>query len=416
MHVNVIGCGFVGATITGCFATHGYDVTVVDSDPDVVSAIEHGESPVAEPGLDELFHDTDITATTDYSDIPDHGMSVVCVPTPTRERGIDTSMVSTAVSKVANHVDPDGKHQILVKSTVTPPAVDSLRSLVPEYVSLAIVPEFLSEGSAISDFRSPDKLVIGAYDETSRELIHILFTPFKDYTTSIHEVSPKTASLIKYANNITLASKISLANELGNICKQFGVDSHRVMDAVTDDDRVADAHLTPGMGYGGGCLPKDLTALARSVEQHGYNPRLLTTVDRVNDTQPEQLLSLAEKHTDLSDQRVAILGLSFKPGVADVDDSQALKLIDYLRFKHTSNIHAHDPVANENMKSKRSSVTYHTDPATALDDAVAAFVMTGWDEYATLDFEFNAMDEQVVVDGTRVIDPPSHITYEGICW
>ena len=427
MHVSVIGAGYVGATLAGCLADLGHEVTAVDTDPAVVERIEQGAPPMAEPGLGELYdaHAGErIRATTDYAAVRETDVSFVTVQTPAREDGsIDPSVVFAASEALGDALaTKDEFHTVAVKSTVVPGMVEE--EVVPRIgaatgegddgVAVAVNPEFQSQGSAVSDFMHPDKVVLGSDDERALATLREVYAPLPD-DPPVVETGRREAAMIKYANNVFLASKISLINELGNVCKEYGVDAYEVADAVGLDDRIGERFLRSGVGWGGSCFPKDTDALRAAAREAGYEPELLDAVVGVNEKQPERLLGLLDRHVDVAGKRVAVLGLTFKPDTDDIRGSCAKPVVEGLR-ERGAEVVAYDPSAASEAMAERYDITTADSAAAALDGAHGACVVTDWPEFAALDREFDAMAREVVVDGRRIVEPREGITYEGLTW
>jgi UDPglucose 6-dehydrogenase len=235
------------------------------------------------------------------------------------------------------------------------------------------------------------------------------------WETPVVETGRREAEMIKYANNAFLAAKISLINDIGNICKEFGVDTYEVADALGLDDRISDQFLRSGVGWGGSCFPKDVDALRVAARDAGYEPAVLDAAVELNDKQPRRLLSLLDDHVDVEGCRVAVLGLSFKPGTDDIRNSRAIPVIEGL-LDRGAEIVAYDPVATEPMRERFPDIEYTEAAIDALDGVHGAVVITDWDEFATLDTEFDAMARPVVVDGRRIVKRRDGITYEGLTW
>jgi len=279
-------------------------------------------------------------------------------------------------------------------------------------------PEFLREGTAVSDFQSPDKLVFGTDSAWATETLRELYDPLVEDIEAevpVVDTDPETAMMIKYANNAFLAAKISLANDLGNVCKAFGLDAYEVMEAVGLDDRIGERFLRSGVGWGGSCFPKDVDALIAAARREEYTPQLLEAAVDVNDRQPERLLGLLDQHVDVDGKQVAVLGLSFKPDTDDIRNSRAIPVIDGLRERGATVV-GYDPVATENMRERLPEIEYADSAVDALAGAAGAVVVTGWEEFADLDAEFEAMAEPVVVDGRRIVEPTDGIVYDGLTW
>jgi UDPglucose 6-dehydrogenase len=268
----------------------------------------------------------------------------------------------------------------------------------------------------VSNFRNPDKVVVGTRTKFARERLREIFDPLlSNSDAALVETGVREAEMIKYANNAFLAAKVSLVNELGNVCKEYGVDAYEVADAVGLDDRISERFLRSGVGWGGSCFQKDVAALIAAARDAGYEPTLLDAAVEVNEKQPDRMLALLDDHVHPAGKRIAVLGLSFKPGTDDVRNSRAIPIIEGLRARDAEVV-AYDPVATETMRERFPDIEYATSTAEALKDAHAALVVTDWDEFAALDEAFDAMAEPVVVDGRRVVEPREGITYEGLTW
>ncbi|MFB6211027.1 MAG: UDP-glucose 6-dehydrogenase AglM [Halobacteriales archaeon] len=430
MHLSIVGSGYVGTTIAACFADLGHRVTTIDIDTDIVEAINAGRAPIEEPGLDPLIatHGGDrLRATTEYDAVLETDVTFLALTTPANPDGsIDTSIIETAASSLGETLaEKNSHHTVIVKSTVVPGTTeDVLAPIIAETsgktidtdIDIAMNPEFQREGSAVADFLEPDKVVFGTHTDRATERLHDVFRPlFDQHDTAVVETGIREAEMIKYANNAFLATKVSLINELGNICKEYDIDAYEVAEAVGLDDRIGAKFLRSGLGWGGSCFPKDLKAIIAAARSVGYDPTLLEAAIEVNDKQPQRLLSLLDDHIDSTGKRVALLGLAFKPGTDDIRNSRAIDLIEGLQ-KRNADIVAYDPVAIENMRERFPDIEYADSAAGALSDAHAALVATDWDEFAALDAEFDAMASPIVIDGRRIIERRDGITYEGLTW
>jgi UDPglucose 6-dehydrogenase len=434
MNLSVIGSGYVGTTIAGCFADLGHTVVNVDVDTDIVETINAGEPPIHEDGLETLIatHAGEestgrLHATTDYNAVLDTDVTFLCLPTPQTEGGsIDLSIMESGATQLGKVLArKDGWHTIIVKSTVVPGSTEDVITPVVEEATgktagdefgVGMNPEFLREGSAVHDFRHPDKVVLGADDDRALKDMHAVFDSLvAESEAPVVETDTRTAEMIKYANNGFLASKVSLINDIGNICKEFDIDAYEVAEAIGLDDRIGEQFLRSGLGWGGSCFPKDTHAIIHAAREAGYDPAMLQAAVDVNDRQPDRLLALLDKHVDVAGERVAVLGLAFKPGTDDIRNSRAIRVIDGLQ-ERGADIIAYDPVATENMRERFPEITYTDSAGDALKDASACVVCTDWDEFAALDTEFDAMDQQVIIDGRRIITPREGMLYEGLTW
>jgi len=435
MKIGIVGSGYVGTTIAACFADLGHEVMNVDVDDAVVTALNDGEAPVSEPGLDDRlarYAGETLFATTEYADLVDFAPDAVflALPTPANADGsIDTAIIEVGAESLGRVLaDIEGYPTVVVKSTVVPGTTEDTIGPILERESggevgvdfgLAVNPEFLREGSAVADFTDPDKLVFGtADDDRAREALEAVYAPLTDEAdVPIVHTGRREAELIKYANNAFLAAKVSLINELGNICKEYGVDAYEVADAIGLDDRIGEQFLRSGVGWGGSCFPKDVNALVAAAREAGYDPQLLQAVIDVNDRQPERMLDLMDAHVDVEGKRVAVLGLAFKPGTDDIRNSRAIPIIEGLQARGAK-VLAYDPDdgAQSAMRERFPDVTYLASASPTLSGAHAALIVTDWPEFGDLDLEFDLMSNSVVIDGRRVVDRREGITYEGLTW
>ncbi|ACV47551.1 MULTISPECIES: UDP-glucose 6-dehydrogenase AglM [Halomicrobium] len=431
MNVSIVGSGYVGTTLAACLADLGHDVVNVDIDESTVAAINDGDAPIHEPGLAERIerHAGDrLRATTDYAAVRETDATFLALPTPANDDGSnDLSIMEAGARSLGEVLPSDGDHLVIVKSTVIPgsteavvtPAIEEAGDLaVGEDFRIAMNPEFLRMGTAVADFMDPDKIVFGATDERAYETLDRLYEPLVEETGApVVRTGLREAEMIKYANNSFLATKVSLINELGNICKEYGVDAYEVADAIGLDDRIGERFLRSGLGWGGSCFPKDVAALIAAAEDADYDPELLKAGVNVNDRQPERLLSLLDDHVDVAGKQVAVLGLSFKPGTDDVRGTRAIPVIEGLH-ERGADVVAYDPVAVESFREYAPDVDFVAadSAADALTGAHGAVVVTDWDEFAALDDEFDEMATPVVVDGRHVVERRDGITYEGLTW
>ncbi|UIP00985.1 UDP-glucose/GDP-mannose dehydrogenase family protein [Halobaculum sp. CBA1158] len=433
MRINVVGSGYVGTTLAASLADLRHEVTAIDIDDGVAAALNDGRAPIHEPGLGDLVaeHAGDrLRATTSYADVPEADLTFLAIQTPSHEDGsIDTDALCAA-AEMTGEVLAGGtdRHLVVVKSTVTPPSLpevsDALATGLGEplagdggdRVAFGANPEFLREGTAVSDFREPDKLVFGTTVDWADELLDGVYAPLlAEHDAPVVRTDPATAMMIKYANNAFLAAKVSLINDLGNVCKAFDIDTYEVAEAIGLDDRIGERFLRSGLGWGGSCFPKDTNALIAAAEREGYSPAMLHAAADVNDRQPARLVDLLEAKVDLDGAQIAVLGLAFKPGTDDVRNSRSIPVIEALRERGATVV-AYDPVAIENMRERFLDLEYADSAADALAGADGAAIVTDWDEFAALNSEFDAMAEPIVVDGRRVVEPREGLNYDGLTW
>jgi len=430
MRVSVIGSGYVGTTAAGCLAELGHDVVNIDIDKEVVESINEGVAPIHEDGVDRLIdsHTTEggtgrLRATTEYGIVTDTDVTLVCLPTPTVNGEVELGALEAGVASVGEALSSKGDgdfHVVAVKSTVPPGTVEGTvvplleeasGKLVGEGLGVASNPEFLREGSAVNDFLNPDKIVLGTSDKGTRQRMRELYEPLEGSGTEVLETGIRESEVIKYANNTFLATKVSLVNEIANICKEAEVDSYEVMEAVGLDDRVSSRFTRSGLGWGGSCFPKDLDAFRTFGRTHGYEPELLDAAVGVNNKQPKRLVSLLADNLDVEDTHIAVLGLSFKPGTDDVRNSRALDVIEELTSMG-ANVIAYDPEATENARDALDvKVEYAENAQTAVDEADAAVIATDWEEFEGIGF-----GDTFVVDGRHIDANVPEERYEGLCW
>lgn len=421
MRISVLGCGYVGAVTGVCFAELGHDVFFVDVDPAKVEAIASGVSPIFEPGLDKLLakNSARISATTDTSQaIQETEITFVCVGTPSNSNGsIDLTYVQSACQDIGQVLkEKDEKHIVVVKSTVLPGTTEGIvrqslekasRKIAHVDFGLASNPEFLREGSALADFISPDRIIIGTADDYAHQILDELYSSFD--CPKLYTAIP-VAEMIKYVSNAFLATKISFANEIGNICKKMGIDTAEVFAGVGMDHRINPAFFQSGIGFGGSCFPKDVRALIAKAEELGVDARILKDVSRVNEDQPLKLLDLLERHVpDLENKKIGLLGLAFKPNTDDVRDSRATPLVKELLRKGAT-ILAYDPMAMGNFKRLYPQIEYAPSADNVLE-ADAILIATEWDDFENLNYK-----GKIVIDGRRIKKAQEGSVYEGVCW
>ncbi len=421
MNISIIGTGYVGLVTGTCFAKLGNRVICVDIDKKKVQLINDGISPIYEEGLDDVLAENknNIEATTDYENaVNNSDVTFICVGTPSEsDGGIDLSFVKDATIVIAKQLKKkDGWHLVVMKSTVLPGTTkDVVLPLLEKHsgkkagqdFGLAMNPEFLREGVAVNDFLKPDRIVIGFYDEGSRDMLRELY---KDFSCPIVETTLSAAEMIKYASNAFLATKISFINEIGNMCKKLDIDAYEVADGVGLDKRIGRAFLDSGIGWGGSCFPKDLDALIVWAKKNGEIPRIIESVVEVNELQPLKLVEILKKHIpSLKGKTIGVLGLAFKPDTDDIRESKAIPIVGEL-LKQGAQVKAYDPKATENFKKLYPQIEYCSSADEALQSD-AILITTKWDEFKTLDY-----NGKVVIDGRKLDEAKTAKIYEGVCW
>jgi UDPglucose 6-dehydrogenase len=416
--VGVIGVGWVGLVTTACFAELGYKVIARDILPEKVEALSRGEVAIHEPGLTEMLHRNAerITFTTSMEELLEGArLLFTCVDTPPTYSGdADLSRVRAVVAEL----DADSDHVLVMKSTVPAGTGESIRRDLPglSYVSC---PEFLKEGTAVADFMHPDRVVVGADagDGDPADAVAALYEPLEG---EILRTDVASAEMIKLASNAFLATKISFINEIANVCEEVGADVAEVARGMGADQRIGSSFLRAGIGYGGSCFPKDVSALKMLAGNTGYHFQLLTSVIEVNELQKRRVVGKLEKHLgSLIGKRVALLGLAFKPDTDDMREASSLVLAARLQGEGAEVV-AYDPVATERAGEMLTSVEMAASATAALEGADAAVLVTEWGEFRDLDWSAVAasMARALIVDGRNYLDPAALIgagfEYEGI--
>jgi UDPglucose 6-dehydrogenase len=410
--ISVIGLGVVGLTTAIGFALKGHRVIGIDIDPAKVISINEGISPVYEQGLSQAMKEVKIVATMDFAQVLKSDISFLCGGTPGQADGsLDLRFVKGPVGELAQVLQrKDSYHLVVVRSTVVPGTTEAV--IAPNFtdterVGLCMNPEFLREGTAIEDFLNPSRIIIGERDDKSGDVLCKLYGGFN---THILRTNLKTAEMIKYASNSYLATRISFINEIGNICKELGINVYDVASGMGYDERIGQDYLRAGIGFGGFCLPKDVAALAAMAKDLGYESRLLQDVLAINEEQPRKMLALLKKHVpDLKGKVIGVLGLAFKPDTDDVRKSKAIDVIEEL-LKEQAHVKAHDPQAMKNFAKLFPDIEYVNTAEQTLDSD-AVLILTAWDKYNRLDYR-----GKIVIDGRRLMKAEEAMIYEGIGW
>ena len=421
MKISIIGTGYVGAVTGTCLAELGNQITFVGRDKKKLSLINSGKSPIYEPGLDQLLEKNlhRITPTIDLPDaIRKTELTFVCVGTPSNDDGsINLDQIREVSHTIGKSLASDGRyHTIIIKSTVLPGTAETLVIPVLEKESgktafmdfgVASNPEFLKEGTAIEDFFHTDRVVIGVNDPKTKEVLERLYQPLNApiFTTTI-----RTSEMIKYTSNSFLATKISFANEIGNLCKKMGIDSYEVFKGVGLDARINPHFFRSGIGFGGSCFPKDVKALIAHAHSLGIEPQILTAVMGTNEDQPAKMVELLKRHMDIAGKTIGVLGLAFKPDSDDVRESRAIPVIRLLQ-QAGAEVRVYDPAAMENFREIFPGLSYMASSSEVLaSDAV--LIITEWKEFEVLDYR-----GKLVIDGRRVEKAKKEAAiYEGMCW
>src|SRR5437764_1194620 len=434
MQIAVIGSGYVGLVAGACFADLGHDVVVVDNDQAKLSALNRGEVPIHENFLPELLHrhrgvrlkfSDDLEAAVRAS-----SAIFVAVGTPPTEQGeADLSYVESVARGIAGAVD--GYKVIVEKSTVPVYTCDWVRRIIQRNgadvgeFDVASNPEFLREGTAVTDFLYPDRIVVGADTDRCALVMREIYAPLADGSyydrpdaiprpdratipPPLIVTSAKSAELIKHASNAFLAMKISFINAVASICESVGANVQQVCQGIGTDSRIGPRFLNPGIGYGGSCFPKDLMAFRAVARECGYEFRLLDEVMRINEEQRQRFLRKVRTALwTLRGKRLGVLGLAFKGGTDDIRESPAILLVQAL-LQEGCQIAAYDPAAAERSRAVlNSSMEFVNSPYEAANGADALLILTEWEEFATLDLKRlrEELKYPIIIDGRNLYDP-----------
>lgn len=395
MKIAMIGAGYVGLTTGACLASMDHEVVCVEKDEARLNVLKSGHLPIYEPGLDKLFEravarrrlsfERAIAKAMDGVD-----MVFLAVGTPSNKTGgIDLSQIRAAATEVARHAPADTV--VVIKSSVTAGTARAIRELIgrlrgKDDLSVASNPEFLREGTAVTDFTNPDRIVIGADDEHAAERLSRLFAPFSKRGIRVITTSTVNAELIKYASNAFLALKIGFINEIADFCESIGADVDDVAFGIGSDRRIGPAFLTPGPGYGGSCLPKDTRAFAQAARSAGTSQRLIECTIRGNEKRKAMLADRIQREMGpkTSGKRIALLGLAFKAHTDDARESAALTIAARLMASGWK-VAFHDPEARVSDHPQLAGAEQCATAYEAMQDAEAAVVLTDWPDYADLD-------------------------------
>ena len=421
MKIAIVGTGYVGLVTGTCFAEMGTEVFCVDVNTEKIENLKKGIIPIYEPGLEDMVHRNQqagrLHFTTDLTECLDEvEVLFSAVGTPPDEDG---SADLKYVLEVARTVGRNMKKHILVvtKSTVPVGTAKKVRRAIQEELDkrgveiefdVASNPEFLKEGAAISDFMSPDRVVVGVESERAEELMTRLYRPFLLNNFRVIFMDVPSAEMTKYAANAMLATRISFMNDIANLCEIIGADVNMVRKGIGSDNRIGNRFLYAGIGYGGSCFPKDVKALINTAKQNNYPMRILQAVEEVNDEQKSLLFHKLGKHFngDLKGKRIAIWGLAFKPETDDMREAPSLVLIEKL-LAAGCEVYAYDPVAVEESKRRiGDAIHYAKDIYDAVVDANALMLVTEWKEFRMPSWSAikKLMATPLVLDGRNIYD------------
>jgi UDPglucose 6-dehydrogenase len=419
--IGVIGTGYVGLVTAAGFAEVGNHVWCIDIDAAKIRGLEQGVMPIWEPGLEELVarHRDRLHFSTNLADALEHArLLFVAVGTPSTYSG-DADLSS--VHAVVGAMPPSGGHALVMKSTVPVGTGDAIKRVFAEQgkegFAYVACPEFLKEGSALADFRNPDRVVVGDDGDWAGDAVVDLYAPLD---APLVRTDIRSAEMVKLASNAFLATKISFINEIANVCEETGADVVEVARGMGLDDRIGPKFLQAGIGFGGSCFPKDVTALKQLAGNSGYHFQLLNAVIEVNELQKRRVMGKLQKHLGtLVGKEVALLGLAFKPNTDDMREASSLVLSARLQAAG-ARVRAYDPVAESEARKLIQGVDFKSSAADAIDGADAVVLVTEWAEFGDLDFGevAAAMRGTLVVDGRNFLDPDAvtaaGLSYEGV--
>ncbi len=446
--IAVIGTGYVGGVVAGALAYLGHDVVAVERDLEKLASFQAGAVPVHEAGLAELMEiaraDNRIRFVAEVKEVGDIDIAFLCVGTPSDRNGdADLTAIRRAAADLGAVVS--GRTIVVTKSTVpigtnvrVQVDVEKAMRAAGNEGSVAVVsnPEFLRTGSAVGDFLHPDRIVLGSDDSEALEAIFEVYKPILDQelppgdptglpdsSATVVRTDVTSAELIKYASNSFLAMKISFINEMAQICELVGADVETISAALGLDQRISPHFLRPGLGWGGSCFGKDLASLTLTARELGYSAPLLEATRTVNDLQRGEVSRRLRRHLGgAQGAKVALLGLSFKPGTDDVRDAPALHIAETL-YEDGVEVFAYDPVVkhlSEHAEIERDAVTVAATLEAAVSGADAVALVTEWSEFRSIDWNSvkDLMRGDLIIDGRNALDPQevraAGLTYEGI--
>ncbi|WP_027389174.1 UDP-glucose dehydrogenase family protein [Chrysiogenes arsenatis] len=427
MKVGVIGVGYVGLVAATCFAETGNQVICVDIDEQKIANLKAGILPIYEPGLEAMvarnYEEERLIFTTDIRDAVENSLVLfIAVGTPSSEDGsADLQYVLRVASAIGEHMN--GYKIIVDKSTVPVGTADKVRQAIGQALAkreaeyeydVVSNPEFLKEGAAIEDFMKPDRVVIGADNVRTLEIMKELYSPFMMRNNRVLTMDIRSAEMTKYAANAMLATRISFMNEIANLCDLVGADVAAVREGIGSDNRIGYSFLYPGVGYGGSCFPKDVKAIMKTAREHGMTLRVLDAVEAVNRDQKEVLVDKVMSHYEVSavtgvlkDHHFAVWGLAFKANTDDMRESSSITIIKEL-LNLGATITAFDPEAmNEARHIFGDTIHYADNRYDALEGADALLIITEWNEFRRPDFDKvrSLLKTPVIFDGRNLYDP-----------
>ena len=416
LKLSVIGCGYLGATHAACMSSLGFEVIGIDTDANKVAMLNRGELPFYEPGLDSLLASEMTTGrlsfSTEFSDAADADVHFICVGTPQSKDGLaaDLTYVKSSVTAIAPHLKAGAL--VVGKSTVPVGTAHMLREQLAQsapQADLAWNPEFLREGFAVEDTLRPNRLVVGVANDRAEAILKDVYKPIIDLGTPWIRADLPTAELVKVAANSFLATKISFINAMAEICEVAGGDVTVLAKAIGYDPRIGSRFLQAGIGFGGGCLPKDIRAFMARAQELGANQALefLREIDAINLRARQRVIDVvrADLSEDLTQYKIAVLGATFKPDSDDVRDSPALDIAVQLNAAGAKVV-VHDPKGIEPARKRFPDLDYRESVLDAVKDVDAILHLTEWKEYRELDPKVigTLVKSKFLIDGRNMLD------------
>ncbi len=420
MKLGIIGTGYVGLVSGVCFAENGNNVLCMDVDSKKIERLKKGDPVIYEPGLEELLEkniqEGRVEFTTNLKDVVQKSEVIfLCLPTPPLEDGsVDLSRVLQVAGNMAKYIN--GYKVIVSKSTVPVGTCDKIRKLIASKTrrkfDVVSNPEFLKEGAAVTDFMSPDRVIVGTKSKKASDVMRELYSSFMRVSERFILMDERSSELTKYAANSMLALRISFMNELANLSGIVKADIAMIRQGMGSDPRIGSSFLFPGVGYGGSCFPKDVKGLLNTSIEHGYDFRILKTIDEINDRQKQIIVDKILKHfkNDIKGKVFTVWGLSYKPRTDDLREAPALTIIEKL-LALGAKVQAFDPVSNDNFKMLYGkvfkNVKLYKDNYSALKNSDGLVLVTEWNEFRRLDIDRmkKLMKQNVIFDGRNIYNP-----------
>lgn len=418
MRLSVVGAGYVGLITSACFAEFNHEVMCVEKNVLTLEKVRNGISPIYEPGLEELLQKNikngrlnftnSLKEALDFSDV-----IFICVGTPQDEDGTaDLSYVEEVIKEISTHIY--SYKLIIGKSTVPVNTHIWIKEIIGKYTTtdfdIASNPEFLREGCSVYDFMNPQRIIVGVESKRAEELLREIYKPFTEKGDFLFITTPPVAEIIKYASNSFLALKISYVNMLADLCEKVNADIDEVANGMGIDNRIGNSFLNAGIGYGGSCLPKDVSAFIKTSEDYNVDFGLLREVNHINKSRRTKFLEKVKNVLgNVNGKQIAVWGLSFKPNTDDIREAPSIDIINRLKLDGAY-LRLYDPQAINNFRDmlpESEYIQYFKDKYDALKNSDALLIITEWNEFATADLNSmkNLMKSMVIIDGRNIYEP-----------